>query len=115
MRDRSAATGGPRWTRGRAAGSTKTRGTPKLVTALDRLEPEAAKSLLRRLLAAHAPLEWVPDFPTEAATHAVSALTGRETKRGVKTTHGSAKFGEEFFDRHVPEWSDLIARAFEGE
>ena len=58
-------------------------------------------------------LGWAEDFPAEAAADAVRILV-RGGQKGVGgTRRARPHFDEEFVDKHVPEWSDLMARVLE--
>ena len=58
-------------------------------------------------------LGWAEDFPAEAAADAVHVLAGGNQKGVGGTRRARPHFGEEFVEKHVPEWSDLIAHAVE--
>lgn len=59
-------------------------------------------------------LGWAPDFPADAAAHAVRILAGREdAKRTKGNGHAGPRLDPEFADKRVPEWRDLITRAAE--
>ncbi len=58
-------------------------------------------------------LGWAEDFPAEAAADAVRVLTGGKKKGAAGTRYARSHFDEEFVDKHVPEWSDLIMRVLE--
>lgn len=58
-------------------------------------------------------LGWAEDFPAEAAADAVRVLAGGNQKGGRGTKRARPRFDEEFADKHVPEWSDLIARVLD--
>jgi hypothetical protein len=60
-------------------------------------------------------LGWAGDFPAEAAADAVRVLAGRNQSGAARTRRARPHFDEEFVDRYVPEWSDLIARVLERE
>ena len=55
-------------------------------------------------------LGWAEDFPTEAAADAVRVLVGGNQRGVGRTRRARPHFDEEFVDRYVPEWSDVIAR-----
>jgi hypothetical protein len=57
-------------------------------------------------------LGWAPDFPGEAAAHAVWALTECS---GPERTRAGAKVpvDETFIGEHVPDWRELVAQAQE--
>ena len=58
-------------------------------------------------------LGWAEDFPTEAAADAVRILA-RGSQKGVGgTRRARPHFDEEFVDKYVPEWRNLIARVLE--
>ena len=60
-------------------------------------------------------LGWAEDFPAEAAADAVRVLA-RRNQRGVgRTRRARPHFDEAFVGKHVPEWSDIIARVLERE
>jgi hypothetical protein len=58
-------------------------------------------------------LGWAEEFPTEAAADAVRVLAGSNLKGVGRTPRARPHFDEEFVEKYVPEWSDLIARALE--
>ena len=58
-------------------------------------------------------LGWAEDFPAEAAVEAVRVLAGGNQKAAAGTRRARPHFDEAFVDKHVPEWSDLIARVLE--
>lgn len=58
-------------------------------------------------------LGWAEDFPAEAAADAVRVLAGGKQRVASGPRRARPHFGEEFVDKHLPEWSDLIARALE--
>ena len=58
-------------------------------------------------------LGWAEEFPTEAAADAVRVLAGGNLKGVGRTPRARPHFDEEFVEKYVPEWSDLIARALE--
>jgi hypothetical protein len=57
-------------------------------------------------------LGWAPDFPGEAAAHAVGELTECS---GPERTRAGAKVlvDETFIGEHVPDWRELVAQAQE--
>jgi hypothetical protein len=58
-------------------------------------------------------LGWAEDFPAEAAADAVRVLAGGKQQVASGPRRARPHLGEEFVDKHLPEWSDLIARALE--
>ena len=58
-------------------------------------------------------LGWAQDFPTEAAADAVRVLAGGNQKGVGRTGRTRPHFDEEFVDKRVPEWGDLIACVLE--
>jgi hypothetical protein len=58
-------------------------------------------------------LGWAEDFPIEAAADAVRVLAGGNQKGVGRTRRARLHFDEEFVDKKVPEWGDLIARVLE--
>jgi len=53
------------------------------------------------------------NFPTEAAADAVRVLAGENQKGVGRTRRARPHLDEEFVDKKVPEWSDIIARVLE--
>lgn len=58
-------------------------------------------------------LGWAEDFPLEAAADAVRVLARGNRKGPGGKRRARPRFDEEFVDKHVPEWNDLIARVLE--
>lgn len=60
-------------------------------------------------------LGWAPDFPEETAAHALGILAKREgMKRTGQARHARPHFDEQFVEKHIPDWSALVARALKG-
>ncbi len=55
-------------------------------------------------------LGWAEDFPTEAAAEAVRVLAGGNQRGVGRTRRARPHFDEAFVGKHVPEWTDVIAR-----
>jgi hypothetical protein len=53
------------------------------------------------------------NFPTEAAADAVRVLAGGNQQGVGRTRRARPHFDEEFVDKKVPEWGDIIARVLE--
>jgi hypothetical protein len=49
----------------------------------------------------------------DPAAHVVRVLAGCDLKRTAAKSRARPRFEEKFVEEHVPEWSDLIARALE--
>jgi len=59
-------------------------------------------------------LEWAPDFPAEAAGHALEVWSrgGNRVKKSARrpVSRGYRGFPQEFVDQVVPEWAEMISR-----
>ena len=59
-------------------------------------------------------LRWAPEFPAEAAGHAIDVWLGERNAGGKRLKRNSSRnrpvFPQAFVDQFVPQWSDMIAR-----